>query len=251
MNIVKKIKYLKRKNSIWFKQDYKRFTALLNEKIKADFQIKDNYPIITDKFSSSWNSSGVYFHQDIYVAREIHKNNPKKHIDIGSRIDGFVAHLAVFREIEVFDIRPLNSNIKNVIFKQANLMSLNENLIDYCDSISSLHTIEHFGLGRYGDPINPNGHIQGFENILKIVRAGGRIYFSVPMGEPNRIEFNAHRVFSLRYLIDWLTKDCNIEKFTFIDDNFDLHEDVALTQELINNSCGCWHGCAIFVLKKL
>ena len=37
----------------------------------------------------------------IYAAR------PEKHVDVGSRVDGFVAHVASFREIEVFDVRPI------------------------------------------------------------------------------------------------------------------------------------------------
>jgi hypothetical protein len=31
----------------------------------------------------------------------------------------------------------------------------------YCDSLSCLHALEHFGLGRYGDPIDPRGHEKG------------------------------------------------------------------------------------------
>jgi len=32
-------------------------------------------------------------------------------VDIGSRVDGFVAHVASFREIEVFDVRPISAQI--------------------------------------------------------------------------------------------------------------------------------------------
>jgi len=67
---------------------------------------------------------GHYFHQDLLIAREIYKNNPVKHIDIGSRIDGFVAHVAVFREIEIFDIRLQENNVKNIIYRQADLMRI-------------------------------------------------------------------------------------------------------------------------------
>jgi hypothetical protein len=38
-------------------------------------------------------------------------------------------------------------------------MKLHEDMINCCDSISSLHAIEHFGLGRYGDTIDVNGHL--------------------------------------------------------------------------------------------
>jgi len=85
------------------------------------------------------------------VARKIFHNNPKKHIDIGSRQDGFVAHVASFREIKLLDIRPQSSVVKNISFKQAYLTQSSFQLINCSDSISSLHAIEHFGLGRYND----------------------------------------------------------------------------------------------------
>ena len=82
------------------------------------------------------------------------------------------------------------------------------------------------------------------------MKKNSEIYISVPMGIPSRIEFNAHRIFSLKYLIDWFKENSIIEKFTFIDDKLILHEDVSLNEQLINNSCGCKHGCAIFTLRK-
>jgi SAM-dependent methyltransferase len=133
---------------------------------------------------------GHYFHQDLLIAREIYKNNPVKHIDIGSRIDGFVAHVAVFREIEIFDIRLQENNVKNIIYRQADLMRIQDEMIEYCDSVSSLHAIEHFGISRYGDPIDAKGHIKAIGNIFKILKPGGKFYFSVPIGK-QRIEFNA------------------------------------------------------------
>lgn len=73
-------------------------------------------------------------------------------------------------------------------------------LTNYTDSISCLHALEHFGLGRYGDPLNPSGHLNGIESIYIVLKEGRRFYFSSPIG-PQRIEFNAHRVFSISYLL--------------------------------------------------
>lgn len=52
-----------------------------------------------------------YFYQDLLVANLIHKSNPICHIDIGSRVDGFVAHIDVFRDIKVLDIRHLEPSV--------------------------------------------------------------------------------------------------------------------------------------------
>jgi len=77
----------------------------------------------------------------------------------------------------VFDLRPLDSNIKNILFKEADFMASDFNAENYCDSISSLHAIEHFGLGRYGDPIDPLGHIKGVDNITRLLIKGGVLLF--------------------------------------------------------------------------
>ena len=140
---------------------------LLNKqgKLNNNFKISTFYPILSDKYMESGIMKGHYFHQDLLIAKKIFQKNPIKHIDIGSRTDGFVAHVAVFREIEIFDIRFQTSTVKNIIYKEADLMDFNSNLMNYCDSISALHSIEHFGLGRYGDPIDINGHEKAINNI--------------------------------------------------------------------------------------
>ena len=45
---------------------------------------------------------------------------------------------------------------------------------------------------------------KAIENIHTILQNKGRFYFSVPIG-PQRIEYNAHRVFSLTYLFEYLS----------------------------------------------
>lgn len=142
-----------------------------------------------------------YFWQDLLVARMIHDAKPQKHVDVGSQIDGFVAHVASFREIEVFDIRPISANIPGVAFKQADFMQPQEAMSDYCDSLSCLHALEHFGLGRYGDPIDPEGAERGLANMAGLLRENGIFYLSVPIGL-SRVEFNANRVFDPRAVVD-------------------------------------------------
>jgi len=209
------------------------------------------YPCLDDRHSDSGSASGHYFHQDLLVARRINAKNPRRHVDVGSRIDGFVAHVAAFRPIEVIDIRPLSNNISNITFSQADLMvPIQEALRDYCDSLSCLHAIEHFGLGRYGDPVDYEGHVLGLENLYCMLKKGGTLYFSVPIG-PQRIEFNAHRVFSVRYLLGSFDGKYRLDHFSFVDDEGDLHEDVPITDGDIQSNFGCRYGCGIFELTKL
>ncbi len=77
------------------------------------------YPCLGDRFNNAGKATGHYFHQDLLVARRIYQNNPSLHIDIGSRIDGFVAHVASFRNIEIIDVRPLAYKIPNVTFQKS------------------------------------------------------------------------------------------------------------------------------------
>ena len=163
-------------------------------------------PYLGDRFKEGGSTKNEYFWQDLLVAQKIFSAQPDRHVDVGSRVDGFVAHVASFRAIEVFDIRPVSSDIPGVVFKQADLMSsesvssLSDGDQGYCDSLSCLHAIEHFGLGRYGDPINPLGYQQGIENLSKLLTQGGCLYLSTPIGK-ERVEFNANWVFDPRTIV--------------------------------------------------
>lgn len=232
----------------WFFSDYKKLKAQL--KGTTDFKFGKWYPMLNDKHQLSGEASGHYFHQDLLVAQKVFLGQPTKHVDIGSSVSGLVAHIASFRSIEVFDIRPLAVEVENIKFLTADFMNIEEKYIDYCDSLSCLHVIEHFGLGRYNDPINANGHIVGLQNIYKVLKKGGKFYFSTPMG-PQRIEFNAHRVFNLSYLLDLFKNDYSIATFSYVDDVGLLHKNVALSNTRIDDNFGCHFGCAIFELTKL
>jgi SAM-dependent methyltransferase len=231
----------------WFHDDYLKL--IQQRGTDTLFQLGTENPYLDDRFDQAGVMSGMYFHQDLLVARLIHLANPIRHMDIGSRTDGFVAHVASYRRIELIDIRPGTAQVTNISFQQADLMNLPDHLINSTDSISSLNVIEHFGLGRYGDPINYWGYLDALKNIAKILQCGGKFYFSVPIG-PQRIEFNAHRVFSVNYLLDILTYDFEVESLSIVDDHGDLHENVNLDKESIDCNFGCYFGCGIFVLRK-
>ena len=230
---------------------YFRDLSLLKKQKGDDvsFVFGKKYPILSERFMEGGIMSGHYFHQDLFVAKEIFKESPVKHVDVGSRTDGFIAHLAVFRKVEVLDIRQLDSKIDNVSFRKADLMKPAEGMINYCDSISSLHAIEHFGLGRYGDPIDYFGHLKAIKNITSILKKGGVFYFSVPIGK-QRIEFNAHRVFSVKYLLGLFEEDYSLVSFSYVNDAGDFFENVGLSDSDVSANFGCSYGCGIFKLLK-
>jgi Caenorhabditis protein of unknown function, DUF268 len=221
-----------------------------NELAETKWKLGFTMPCFHDKYDFGGVASGDYFHQDLLVAQKIFTAQPQKHADVGSRIDGFVAHVAAFRTIEVFDIRPLNAHPKNILFKQADFMDLPDALLEYCDSLSCLHALEHFGLGRYGDPIDLDGYRKGFENLCKMLKPSGTLYFSVPIGV-ERIEFNAHRVFSIKTVLDLAQDRLKLIDFSYVDDRGDLHQNLHLTEEAVVNSFDLHYGCGIFEFQKL
>jgi SAM-dependent methyltransferase len=236
------------KGIVPFCKDFKNLKKQL--KGTKDFPLGTVIPIFSDRYSSNGSMKGAYFHQDLLIAKRIFDKKPIRHIDIGSRTDGFISHIAVFRKIEIFDIRKNDSNVENIIFQQADLMNLPQNMIEVCDSISSLHAIEHFGLGRYSDPIDLNGHIKAIQNIYLMLKPKGVFYFSVPIGE-QRIEFNAHRVFSLSYLLSLFEKNkFQLDQFHYVNDQGDLFKNIILTEENIKSNLNCTFGCGIFELIK-
>jgi len=232
----------------WYLRTRKKF--LKQTRIGAnDFPLSGYYPCLTDKDEEGGIASGHYFHQDLLVSQEVFKRSPQRHVDIGSRINGFVAQVASYREIEVMDIRNLTSDIPNLKFVQADCMVQNSDYENYSDSVSSLHAIEHFGLGRYGDTIDIEGHLKGLDFIYRMLKPDGIFYFSVPIGQ-QRVEFNAHRVFSIVYLLGLFKDKYTIESFSYVDDKGDLHKNASLTNENINNNFNCTYGCGIFILRK-
>jgi len=232
-----------------FFSDRRRFRRLGG--FVGDFCEGSLFPCLWDLTDNAGVAVGDYFNQDLFVAQRIFKNNPIRHIDIGSRVDGFVAHVAAFREVEVLDIRPLSSSVKNIKFRQCDFMgAIPKELIGAFDSVSSLHAIEHFGLGRYGDELDPDGWRKGLDNLGLLLKPGGRLYFSVPIG-PMRIEFNAHRVFGVRFLCDYLGQMYDIESFSYVDDAGLLHPKVVLNgNPELKDDFSCTYGCGIFELIK-
>lgn len=176
-------------------------------------------PCLHDWYEEGGATKSEYFWQDLLVAKMIFSANPKRHLDIGSRVDGFVAHVASFREIDVLDVRPITAQIPGVTFKQADLMRPLKNMSGVYDSVSCLHALEHFGLGRYGDPIDSKGSENGLANIASILCNKGVLYLSVPIGV-NRVEFNANRVFDPRIIIDFALKNSlNLIELTLVHDD--------------------------------
>lgn len=235
-------------NFLWFIRQYFAFRKEL-KRLSPHIKIK-LYPCLQDRGSQSGIADGHYFHQDLYVASKIFCENPKNHLDIASRIDGFVAHVASFRKLDVIDIRPLKSSHENINFIQADIYA-DESiaLLGTYQSISCLHALEHMGLGRYGDKLNVYGHVLAFKKITELLESGGVLYLSLPIGEP-RIEFNAHRIFSLNEIMILIKYDYELIDFSYVNDLGVLYKNYRLSEIDYINNLNCNYGLGILVLRK-
>eukprot|EP01033_Poteriospumella_lacustris_P006410 gene6410-4609_t len=75
------------------------------------------------------------------------------------------------------------------------------------DVAFSFSSIEHDGLGRYGDPINPFGDLETMARLHCLLPPGGLLLLGVPTGSVDFVVWNAHRIYGrhrLRLLLqDW------------------------------------------------
>uniref|UniRef100_A0A1I7UTX0 DUF268 domain-containing protein n=1 Tax=Caenorhabditis tropicalis TaxID=1561998 RepID=A0A1I7UTX0_9PELO len=76
-------------------------------------------------------------------------------------------------------------------------VDLVNNWNDYADSFdfaASFSSIEHSGLGRYGDPLDPIGDLREMLKIRCLLKKGGLLFLGLPFGT-DAIQYNAHRIY--------------------------------------------------------
>ena len=228
-----------------FLKDLRTYNRM-NSGSAFQIRLRNIFPILSDKEDSAGLAGGHYFHQDLWAAKKIFKRRPMAHVDIGSRVDGFVAHLLVFMPVTAVDIRYLDSNIEGLTFVQDDATELSRMETNSIDSLSTLHVAEHFGLGRYSDPVDPDACFKFMSSLQRILSPGGRLYFSVPVGR-ERVEFNAHRVFAPQTILDAFSA-LQLVSFSFVGDDGCLYEDIDPI-DIPNSDLAC--GLFEFTKKKV
>jgi len=231
-----------------FRENRKEF--LRQAEGRTEWEVGDLYPCLTDRYDVSGVAKGQYFHQDLYVAQEIFAERPARHVDVGSRVDGFVAHVATFMPIEVLDIRDLSSSASNISFTQRDLMVEDPAFDHYTESLSCLHTLEHFGLGRYGDPVDYFGYLRGFEHLARMVAPDGLFYLSVPISRRQRIEFDAHRLFGVPHVLEMVEPLFDVDRAAIVNDAEDLVRDVDVHSAEARRTFDVEYGCMMLTLRK-
>jgi len=220
---------------------FKDFILFKKKDVSKRFSTKiiDFIPCLTDRTKTTSFEPHYTFHPP-WAARIIVENNPSKHIDISSIIH-FSTMLSAYIPVDFYDYRPVNLFLPNLECKKGDLLALPfaDNSIE---SISCMHTIEHIGLGRYGDTIDPEGDIKAINELKRVVRPGGTLIFVTPVGKP-RIAFNAHRVYSYEQVIGMFV-GMKLQEFSLVPDDYKKYGLMkGASKEIVKDqlyACGCF-----------
>jgi SAM-dependent methyltransferase len=201
-------------------------------------RIRDWQPKLLDKTSTTPFDSHYTYHP-AWAARVIAQLRPDVHVDISSTLH-FCTVVSAIVPVKFYDYRPAPLKLSNLTSESGDLTAL-----PFADgsikSISCMHVIEHVGLGRYGDPIDPNGDIKAINELKRVLAPGGCLLFVVPVGKP-KIDFNRHRIYSYQQIREYFS-DLELKEFSLIPDDYALgiieNADPALVQEQ-NWGCGCF-----------
>lgn len=209
-------------------------------------------PCLGDWDEYSGSNLNSYELMNFWGLNILSKLKPALLYDIGSQVKGFVlpASLVVDHVITA-DIRATKVlDRQNITIRNIDLQS---GVPDSCCGkyplISCLHVIEHVGLGRYGDKVDPNGWINAIRTITDLASSGGLALIAVPIGLP-RIEFNAHRVFCpSSFSRAFSEAGWDQEEFSCIDDDLNFHQKISLCYyESIIYPCS--YAIGLFLFRK-
>ena len=191
----------------------------LDKNIRFTLKISDFYPQIKDKTMTTHFDSHYVYHTS-WAARKVREINPDFHTDISSSLY-FSGITSAFVPVKFYDYRPAELKLSNLESLPGDLMKL-PFANDSINSLSCMHTIEHIGLGRYGDPLDPNGDLRAIMELKRVLSKNGSLLFVTPVGKP-RIQFNAHRIYSYEMIME-MFEGLNLMEFSLVTDSGDFIE---------------------------
>ena len=131
---------------------------------------------------------------------------------------GFYPAMAAFSgasAVDIYDIRPVQVNYPEFNAYQIDL-SMTPSIRKY-DLIMCISTLEHCGLGRYGDDLNPYGDRRLLAALIRSLKPDGKLIISLPIGQGILCN-NLHRVYS-QYRLSKLTHGSKLIWHTPITDD--------------------------------
>ncbi len=217
-----------------FEAQFNTFKSLSDDRFLVNWDYR--FPCLNDN-STDTGFDAHYINHPAWAARAVREINPTMHVDISSSL-AFCTMLSAFIPVTFYDYRPAKLTLSNLTCEKADLTNLpfSDGSIE---SLSCMHVVEHIGLGRYGDPIDPEGDLKSINELKRVLAAGGNLLFVTPVGKPV-IRFNAHRIYAYDQIISYFSP-LKLHQFALIDDagNFSLNAEPNFTNQQ-NYGCGCW-----------
>jgi hypothetical protein len=239
------------RTAAYLPQYLREFGELKADAVKkgVNLTVKERFPVALDYSGNSINRH--YWFQDIHVARSVidkSRDVPGHlHIDIGSRIEGFITSLLAARINLVFgEINLPKIDFEGARIARIDLQDMSPDQFEGATSVSCLHVIEHLGLGKYGDKIDALGHLKVFRDFHRVVPDGCVVYVSSPTSSAPGIVFNAGRHLDPAEMCEAATSaGFSIEERAFVTTDWQLL--INPTMEQMQSDA---YGCLILTLKK-
>jgi SAM-dependent methyltransferase len=224
-----------------FTKEFYAFKKQIAKDVRFPIRSLTRWPILDDK-QSSVPFDRQYFYHPSWAARVLAENRPSKHVDISS-ILRFVGDISAFIPTEYYEFQAPDISLSNLTTGSVDLTNLPFDSHSI-ESLSCMHVVEHIGLGRYGDDIDPHGDLKAAAELQRVVRNGGMLLFVVPIAGLPRIEFNAHRVYTYDMIVDMFPK-MELLEFALIPDkkedgNLIRNADPKTVLSQVY-ACGCFH----------
>jgi SAM-dependent methyltransferase len=225
-------------------EEFSRQFITFREQSAADGRFapirEDWFQILNDDGDQTVHISWDYWAHVSWAARKIAARKPSRHIDFGSYFYFAGICSAFVRDFIFADIRPMTSPFPNLRTFSADLTHIPVLADNAEESLSCLHTLEHIGLGRYGDALDPAGDRKAAAELSRILAPGGQLLIVVPMEDPPRVCFNAHRLYSYPQVLELFPK-LQLEEFSLITNEAQFFENVGPDAMIGRKyACGCW-----------
>ncbi len=219
-----------------FRQEFRRFYRMQQNHSRFQINWEERYPILNEKTPTTHFDSHYTYHP-AWAARILAQTRPSLHIDISSSLH-FCTMVSAFIPVEFYDYRPAELNLSGLESKRGDLTHL-PFADDSVESLSCMHVVEHIGLGRYGDPLDPDGDLKAIAELKRVLRKGGSLLFVVPVGQP-KILFNAHRIYSYEQIASYFS-GFQMKQFSLVSDfgKFIINAS-QMDADQQNYGCGCW-----------
>ena len=143
-----------------------------------------------------------YFYQDTWAFNRVLHICPEWLLDVGSTAL-LVGILSQVVPVTSVDVRPLPVTLPGLTCRKGTITELPFE-DDSVPMATSLSVIEHIGLGRYGDELDPHGSERACRELQRVVRPGGRLLLSYPTAPEPVTLFNAHRLLPVAQVAGWL-----------------------------------------------